>query len=82
MAVKRSVYKSLGIPDGAKLPIYAWPGGYPVFYLDDAGTVLCPFCANNHDDYSGIIVGSEINWEDSNMHCDDCGRRIESAYAE
>jgi hypothetical protein len=27
------------------LDAYAWPGGYPVFYLDRNNDVLCPKCA-------------------------------------
>lgn len=30
-----------------KLPSYAWPGGYPVFYLMDDCETLCPACAND-----------------------------------
>lgn len=28
------------------------------------------------------VVAHDVNWEDASMHCDDCGQRIESAYAE
>jgi hypothetical protein len=27
------------------LDTYAWPGGYPIYYLDKRGDVLCPKCA-------------------------------------
>ena len=29
-----------------KLPAYAWPGGYPLYYLCADGGILCPQCAN------------------------------------
>ena len=28
------------------------------------------------------IIGSEVNWEDHNLYCDNCGKIIESAYGE
>lgn len=31
-------------PDG-KLEAYAWPGGYPICYLDLEESILCPACA-------------------------------------
>jgi hypothetical protein len=64
------------------LPSWAWPGGYPLFYLDKGGNVLCPECANREVDQSQAAVACDVNWEDPDLHCDDCGRRIESAYAE
>ena len=66
-----------------KLPAYAWPGGYPLFYLTKRSNVLCPACANadveNPDD---PVEAYDANWEDSSLFCDDCGERIESAYAD
>ncbi len=29
-----------------QLSSYAWPGGYPIYYLDGESGVLCPKCAN------------------------------------
>lgn len=69
------------IVENGKLPAYAWPGGYPLFYLDTDNNTLCPACANKHDMSSGI-VDYDANWEDPSLYCDDCGKRIESAYAE
>ena len=65
-----------------ELPSFAWPGGYPIFYLDNENNVLCPECANKHDEYNGEIIAHDINWEDKNLYCDDCSKRIDSAYAE
>lgn len=67
-----------------QLPSYAWPGGYPVYYIDSNDWVLCPDCANQNDEKGN---GSKlscygINWEDNELYCDDCGTRIESAYME
>src|SRR5262245_45249543 len=31
--------------EDGKLTAYAWPGGYPVLYLDRDNSTLCPACA-------------------------------------
>ena len=71
---------------------YAWPGGYPIFYLCADGESLCPSCvaanrklieaAPEYLDSQWEVVGSDINWEDSSMYCAHCNARIESAYSE
>ena len=73
--------------ENGKLPAYAWPGGYPMYYLAPDDGVLCPKCANeykperqNEKYLKPVAFG--INWEDSFLLCDNCNKRIESAYAE
>lgn len=78
--------------ENGSLPAYAWPGGYPLFYLCADGGILCPQCANResavrkadeHPDYDQWrIVAVEVNWEDASLTCDNCFKGIESAYAE
>jgi len=81
--------------ENGNLPAYAWPGGYPIYYLCADNGVLCPQCANKesavrdadeHPDYPDYdqwhIVAGEVNWEDASLTCDNCSQRIESAYAE
>lgn len=70
-----------------KLSSYAWPGGYPLFYVQTHGPkgrkeqeILCPDCANASDPRQ--LTGADANWEDPGLYCDRCGERIESAYAE
>lgn len=65
-----------------KLPFYAWPGGYPMFYFDKGNNILCPTCANKNDEYSDPIAAYDTNWEDPDLYCDECSKRIESAYTE
>jgi hypothetical protein len=79
-------------PGLVRVVSYAWPGGYPVFYICADGGCLCPTCVGDHlpeigqaGDYRDDqwnIVGGNINYEDPCMFCDHCGNRIESAYAE
>lgn len=63
-----------------KLPAFAWPGGYPIFYLDKQGNVLCPGCASREIDQAQEVTDSDVNWEDADLECDYCGRGIECAY--
>ncbi len=66
-----------------------WPGGYEISYLVKDGGVLCHQCANaelmrtiDPDDDQFYVVDEFINYEDSDLFCDHCGRRIEPAYGE
>ena len=68
--------------DNGQLPAFAWPGGYPLFYLDTENNCLCPDCANINDDFSDELVSCEVNWEDESMLCDHCSNKIESTYGE
>lgn len=76
---------------------FAWPGGYPVFYLcregyrdDDTGELefnrhdrtVFVCCAGCLPKGSAIAIASEVNWEDPGLTCEVCSERIESAYAE
>ena len=80
--IKKSLFKRMGVESGAELPTFAWPGGYPIYYLDDENNTLCPKCANKNEGFGPLVEAGDVNWEDSNMTCDQCNQRIESAYAE
>ena len=64
--------------------------GYPLLYLDGEGSVLCPSCAREGElEYEGDRIFADwlpcvcaINWEDSELYCDECSERIPGAYAE
>jgi hypothetical protein len=71
------------------LHAYAFPGGYPLIYLDGECGVLCPECANrvesegiDHWDVDHLPRFYDVNWEDAECYCDQCGQRIEPAYEE
>lgn len=73
---------------------YAWPGGYPLFLLCADGGVICPDCAKKEwknvaratrrpgTDKSWEVVAVDANWEDPDMYCDHCNKKIESAYGD
>jgi len=72
---------------------YAWPGGYPLYFVTSDGAALSFEAAENEsalieDSIANEIndgwrvVAAEINWEYSELYCDHTGKRIESAYCE
>lgn len=70
-----------------KLPAYAWPGGYPIYYLAHDNGVLCAKCANNYtperDNPEQLeAIAYDVNWESEAVFCEHCGKKIESAYGE
>ena len=73
---------------------YAWPGGYPMFFVTADGGTLSWKAAQEcrgeivrsiarQDMHSGWrVVGVDINWEDESLYCDHTGEKIPSAYGE
>ena len=72
---------------------YAWPGGYPCYFLtsdgaalsfaaarENCGVILRAIHARTSDGWR--VIGVSINWEDAELFCDHSGARIPSAYAE
>lgn len=70
---------------------YAWPGGYPLYFITADGEALCFKCAkenakqimsNQFDNwhYDWRVIGCEVNWEDNDLQCCHCNSKIESAY--
>ena len=76
--------------DNGRLPAYAWPGGYQMYYVTDDGGCLCPNCANGENGSEASedaeprsgwkLAGQDIHWEGEPIICDHCGSDIESAY--
>lgn len=73
---------------------YAWPGGYPLFFVMSDGEALSFNAAKSeakqiiraireHDIRGGWYPeGVTINWEDSTLYCCHTGEQIECAYHE
>jgi hypothetical protein len=73
---------------------YAFPGGYPRFFItaDGEGLSFESAKANhalileaiNSDDKSGgwMVIGCDINWEDQYLRCAHSNKLIESAYGD
>lgn len=73
---------------------YAFPGGYPRYFITHDGEALS-FAAvteeklqveeaiNTGDKSSGwYVIGCDINWEDTNLFCAHTNKKIESAYGD
>jgi hypothetical protein len=72
---------------------YAWPGGYPLYFVTQDGGVLSFKAVEENrpevdsaiaddNDPQWRVVACETNWEDPELICDHTNERIESAYAE
>ena len=72
---------------------YAWPGGYPVYFLTDDGEVLSYdavkenyrqvlSAVKNNDNNGWKVIAADVNWEDGFLYCSHTGNKIESAYGE
>ena len=72
---------------------YAFPGGYPIFFVTSDGGVLSYAAVQDNrgeideairdrDNSGWRVVGADVNYEDAFLFCDHTGERIESAYAE
>jgi hypothetical protein len=72
---------------------YAWPGGYPLYFITSDGAALSFDAAKaerrnileairDKDNNGWRIVGMDINYEDGELYCEHTNERIPSAYAE
>jgi hypothetical protein len=86
-------YTAKEFTEQLKTGAYAWPGGYPLFFITHDGAALSFDAAKENrelitesiaDDCNDgwQVVGCDVNWEDSELICDHSGEKIESAYAE
>lgn len=64
---------------------HAWPGGYPVMYLNEQGNTVCPDCANKllHDAFESYkpMTGFLI-MEGPNVNCEECKGAFKTAYGD
>lgn len=72
---------------------YAWPGGYPLFFITSDGEALSfktvkkeyeqiVEAIKNKDDSGWRVVGFDINWEDDSLFDAHTGEKIECAYCD
>ena len=70
---------------------YAWPGGYPLYLITADGAALCIDCGKKEfrqiawdwtrkASTGWCAEATDVNWEDTDLICDHCGNKIESAY--
>ena len=92
-------YGHLGIRSVADLKAtlrngpYAWPGGYPLFFLCHDGEAmsfdsvretlhLVMQAIQDRGNSGWRVIGCDINYEDNDLYCAHSGKKIESAYGE
>ena len=71
---------------------YAWPGGYPLYFVMADGEAMSFKAAEENADRiregftdkdpSWTPVAFEVNWENGELYCAHSNERIESAYTE
>ena len=72
---------------------YAWPGGYPCYFVTSDGAALSFEAARKerrnilesiaHRLNDGWrVIGLDVNYEDDQLYCDQTNERIPSAYGE
>lgn len=70
---------------------YAWPGGYPKYFImEDGGALSINSARENFSEIVSshllgikdgwMVAGVDINWEDAELCCDHSNELIESAY--
>lgn len=80
------------IKEDGKVITYAFPGGYPIYYLCEDGGILCPDCVNNNlelikmakedNDSQWNVIALDVYYEGPVMYCGNCNAEIESAYGD
>jgi hypothetical protein len=70
-----------------QLPPYAWPGGYPIVYVDSDNSTLCAECATESiNDQDELPNFRPVDWllyeEGPTIACDHCGKMIDSVYGD
>lgn len=74
---------------GEEFPSFTFPGSYPMFYITKDNGVLCPKCCNDNreqcldfenNDGGFSVVMADVNYENRNLFCDHCSKKIEAAY--
>ena len=69
--------------DKNELTAYAWPGGYPVLYLDQNNETLCAKCATKDlNDPENKPATYFVHYEGPSEFCAECNAEVESAYGD
>ena len=87
------IHTTKDLKDAIRSGPYAWPGGYPLYFITSDGAALSFDTVKEnyriilqsvrHQMRDGWqVVACEINWEDSGLYCDHTGQRIQSAYGD
>lgn len=74
---------TLEVKRALKAGPYAWPGGYPQYFVTRDGAALSFEAMRERfrEEARGVLA-VVINWEDDSLTCDHTGQPIASAYGE
>lgn len=72
---------------------YSWPGGYPKALITADGGCLCADCVKKEwrqiceESFENTncgfrVAGVDVNYENTELYCDHCGKQMESAYGD
>lgn len=72
---------------------FAWPGGYQYFLVTSDGAALCYTCGrkefrnvisaiSHKQDDGWRCIGADINFENKDLYCDNCSKKIPAAYGD
>lgn len=74
---------TLEVKRALKAGPYAWPGGYPQYFVTCDGSALSfDAMRERFREEAGAVLGVDVNWENDSLYCDHTGERIPSAYGE
>ncbi len=91
--MKIKTYSTKDLKAQLRFGAFAWPGGYPLFFITDDGAALS-FDAVRENLRSVLwsirhgvndgwrVIGCDVNWEDASLYCEHTGEKIPSAYGE
>ena len=54
--------------------------GYPLYYIKDTHIPLCNECATDVQRADPDTLDVDVNWECTNLYCEECSKHIASAY--
>jgi hypothetical protein len=89
----KTTFSTLDLKNALRSGPFAWPGGYPLYFITDDGAALSfnavrenlrsvLWSIRNGVNDGWRVVGCDVNWEDASLYFDHTGARIPSAYAE
>ncbi len=89
----RTIVNGLQLRETLRADPYAWPGGYPLYFIASDGEALSfgSVRANIRQVLRSIrdgandgwrVLGVDVNYEDPALFCAHSGERIPSAYSE
>ena len=74
---------TLEVKRALKAGPYAWPGGYPLFFVTrDGASLSFEAMRERFREEARDVMDVIVNWEDDSLCCDHTGERIPSAYGD